>query len=63
VACRVSQRTVLAPAGHSSDHQLGLKGQALGGPQPQALHHPRAKALDEDVSGADQLSDNGKVVG
>ncbi|MOA05709.1 hypothetical protein D3C78_1253190 [compost metagenome] len=55
VARRGCQRAALAPAGHAPIDQLRVACQADIRPQPQALHDPRAEALDQHIGTVDQL--------
>ena len=55
VAGGLSQRAVLPPPGHPPVDQTGISGQAVFGPQPQALHDPGPESLDQGVAAGDKL--------
>ena len=56
-------RAVLAPAGHPAEHQLGVAGEALVGPDAEPLHHARAEALDQRVGVLDEVEQRRRAVG
>ena len=52
---RLGQWPALAPAGHAPVHQPGVAGCARLRPQPQALHHTGAVALDQGIGSGNQI--------
>ncbi len=55
VAGSLSQRPVLAPAGHAAIYQRRVARQAYVRAQPQAFHHTGSKAFDQHVGLGDQV--------
>ena len=58
-------RSVLAPAGHSTDHQFGIDRQQHIGADPHPFDHARAIAFDQGIGGFDQvfeLGDGGRIL-
>ena len=56
-------RAVLAPPGHPPEHQLRVAGEALVGPDAEALHHARPEPLDQRVGALDEVEQRGDAVG
>ena len=63
VAGGLRERPVLAPAGHPPVDEARVAGEALVGPDAEALHHARAEALDERVGALDQVEQRRHAVG
>jgi hypothetical protein len=57
------QRAGLAPAGHAAIDEARVGGQAVVGPEAEALHHAGAVAFDEAVGRGDQLAGGGEAFG
>ena len=46
----MAERTLLTPAGHTAEHQLGVARQTVLRSEPQTFHNPRPEPFDEHVT-------------
>ena len=63
VARGLCQRTVLAPTGHAAEDEARVAGQALVGPETEALHDAGPEPLDQRVGLLDEAEHGGDAVG